>query len=351
MAQKNTKYSLFVSLIPAVANDFISNLQGYTLICKSEEKLYRFEITRDGVKKPGIILCYILTDARVSFQISGTPSLKPICEQCRNEIIESAKIPDSSQKTITLNGIQKSDLISFLDLEKETGIQVEKRTCSNDSIDFECSLCGDYGARVHISHYTNNTLLFQGVLTEFYVKLSQEIMSLTTSIDSDVILKTFEISNTREKVIDEKLSSHIRDMSHIDESVISQFISTTLVLMNSQIRVGDYGCHTFGLLKAIDAILRKKLAEDGLPVGNTYKCFAIQDDGTYAFLTTINIYNDKLALKSALEDGYTFFHKHRHTTFHVDSMMIESSRILDFDEAIDIVNEGLTIINRICNNW
>lgn len=114
--------------------------------------------------------------------------------------------------------------------------------------------------------------------------------------------------------------------------------------------MGDYGCHTFGLMKAIDALLRKRMQEDGPLNGSYYQRFQEQADGTYCFSDSIITYNDNIALKNALEDAYTFYHKHRHTTFHVDDM-IESSRILNFDEALDIVHEGLSIINRICNNW
>jgi hypothetical protein len=55
--------------------------------------------------------------------------------------------------------------------------------------------------------------------------------------------------------------------------------------------------------------------------------------------------------KQALEQGYSFFNQHRHSTFHVDSFNVETSRTLEYDEAVNIIKDCLVIINNICNNW
>lgn len=347
---KNPRYSLFVSQIPSLVGSFVAQRDGYSFIAKSNKNELRFEFSKQGVNKPGFLICYILNDGRVSFQVCGSQALKGVCEQCRDEIVKSARIPDVSQKTITIKNVALCDVKDFLQIREDDDVVVEEREASNDTMDLECCLCGDYGARVHVSHYKNGTLCLQGVLTEFFVTLSQDVLGLLKDVDENVITSAFEITNTGVKNINEDLAFHINDLTHIQDSVISLFISTTLVLMNSQLQVGDYGCHTFGLMKAIDALLRKRMQEDGPLVGSYYQRFQEQADGTYCFSDSIITYNDNIALKNALEDAYTFYHKHRHTTFHVDDI-IESSRILTFDDALDIVHEGLSIINRICNNW
>ena len=85
-------------------------------------------------------------------------------------------------------------------------------------------------------------------------------------------------------------------------------------------------------------------------ISNYYGIFKETEEHVYKFSSSITTYDHNLGLKSALEEAYTLYHKHRHTTFHVDSI-IESSRILSFDDALDIIKEALRIINRICNNW
>ena len=39
-------------------------------------------------------------------------------------------------------------------------------------------------------------------------------------------------------------------------------INTSINLANSAVKVDDYGCYTFGILKALDAVLRTRLLED-----------------------------------------------------------------------------------------
>ena len=71
----------------------------------------------------------------------------------------------------------------------------------------------------------------------------------------------------------------------------------------------------------------------------------------FCFKSGIGTYDNNLHLKQALEQGYSFFNQHRHSTFHVDSFNVETSRTLEYDEAVNIIKDCLVIINNICNNW
>ena len=128
---------------------------------------------------------------------------------------------------------------------------------------------------------------------------------------------------------------------------------TSIYLANSGVKVDDYGCYTFGILKALDALLTKCILENSSEFDNygTYFEKEHNSNDKYRFIDGVITYNDNISLKYALEDGYTFFHRHRHTTFHIDKTAIETSRILDYDKAIEIIKDSLVIINRICKNW
>lgn len=353
MVMANKRYSLIISKIPEAVDDFAEVHNSFMVNKCFVNNEFRYEFVRsaDKVKRPGILVCYILQDGRVSFNIQGSPNYKKVCDECRNFIISQTQIPDISQKTLTVKHISKEDVECFLELQIENGVTCEMIDSKCDSIEIEASLCGDYGARMHLSYYRNETLFLQGVLTEFFVILAQDVLSLTTDTPDSIVKTVFEIKNTSKEVISPDLSCHIQNLTHIpQESVIRKFISSTLTLINSGVCVGDYGCCSFGILKALDALMRQRLQEDRLIVSNYYGIFKETVEHVYKFNSSIITYDDNFALKSALEDAYTLYHKHRHTTFHVDAM-IESSRILSFDDALDIIKEALKIINRICNNW
>ena len=75
-----------------------------------------------------------------------------------------------------------------------------------------------------------------------------------------------------------------------------------------------------------------------------------RETGAYVFKTTCSLYDATPRLKHAMERAYTFFNTNRHSTFHVDDM-IDTTRVLDYSEAISIIEQSFVHINAICSNW
>ena len=50
--------------------------------------------------------------------------------------------------------------------------------------------------------------------------------------------------------------------------------------------------------------------------------------------------------KSALEEVYTYFNKHRHVSFHMSQIFIDTKVISNKQEAVDTVNEVADLIER-----
>ena len=60
---------------------------------------------------------------------------------------------------------------------------------------------------------------------------------------------------------------------------------------------------------------------------------------------------EQACLKSVMEDAYSFICDNRNTSFHVRKLHVEASRILTEEEALDIIDDGLNLINKLCDNW
>ena len=60
---------------------------------------------------------------------------------------------------------------------------------------------------------------------------------------------------------------------------------------------------------------------------------------------------DGCSAKNPLEEAYDFYNKNRHAISHVDKANIEASTMMDYDEAVDVIQECLKRINKLCNNW
>ena len=127
MVMANKRYSLIISKIPEAVDDF-AEVHNSLMVKKSfvnNEFRYEFVRSDDKVKRPGILVCYILQDGRVSFNIQGVPIYNKVCDECRNFIISQTQIPDISQKMLTVKNIPKKDVECFLKLQIENGVTCE----------------------------------------------------------------------------------------------------------------------------------------------------------------------------------------------------------------------------------
>lgn len=346
------KYSLSIENINQVANDFIATKPSYSIKITdyNEGKLKKIEITHN--KETGILNCYICA-GQVSYSIQGKAHLKGVCEECWNAIYQNTLIPCPDKKTFTAKGISEDDFDTFIEMLSESGeIEITTvNTDNNSTIRNQYHLKGKYDAKVSIIFYNNGTLFLQGAITAFYIELITEVMETISSVPSEVMEDFLAIQPSVGCVIEKDLNKHITKTENIEGTILEGFIKTSIALANSGVAVDDYGCYTFGIMKALDGLISKRLLEDAPDFNDYGTYFEKGKDGNYYFLENVGTYNSNPSLKRALEKAYDFYNKNRHTTFHVDRRNLETSRILYYDEALNIINDGLVIINNLCTNW
>lgn len=351
MASK--KYSLSIEKIEETAKEFIAMHPAYSVNITNcnQGKQIKIEITHLRKKEIGILNCYI-TGGQVSYSIQGKLKQHDICKKCWTYIVENTSIPQIDQKCFKLKGVNSEDFDTLIETVREYE-NIEITPCSienNPNIRNQYYLKGKYEAKISIIFYKNGTLMVQGAITSFYVEFIMEVLQLISDVPSEVIDEVFTIQTRSGYILDTDLNKYISNIEHISGNVIEKFINTSINLANSGVKVDDYGCYTFGILKALDAIISTRLLEDAPDFENYGTYFRKNNNNEYCFYDSVITYDDNERLKRALEQGYSFFNKHRHSTFHVDSN-VETSRILDYDEAIAIIKDGLIVINNICTNW
>lgn len=349
------KYSLAIEKIDEVAKEFVAARPAYTLHIKecNQGKQKQIEIINIKNQEKSTLNCFI-TGGQVSHNIQGkNGTLNGICKDCWEYIVKQTAIPDMDQKCFKLKGVRSDDFDTLISAVKEYNNVVvsEVNTDKNPNIRNQYHLKGKYDAKVSVIFYNNGTLMVQGCITSFYVEFITEVLQAISSIPSEAIEGVFAIQARAGYALDNDLSKYIGNREHIDGSVIENFINTSINLANSAVKVDDYGCYTFGILKALDAVLRTRLLEDAPDFDEYGTYFQKNNSGAYCFKSGIGTYDNNLHLKQALERGYSFFNQHRHSTFHVDSFNVETSRTLEYDEAVNIIKDCLVIINNICNNW
>lgn len=346
------KHSLSVENIDQVAIDFIATKPSYSIKitnCK-EGKLKKIEITHN--KETGILNCFI-SGGQVSYNTQGKARLKGICEDCWNAILQNASIPCPDKKAFTAKGISIEDFDTFMDMLSESA-EIEVTTVNTDNnptIRNQYHLKGKYDAKVSIIFYNNGTLFLQGAVTAFYIELITEVMETISSVPSEVMEEFLSVQPSVGCIIDKDLNKHFTKKENIESSILEDFLKTSIALANSGVVVDDYGCYTFGIMKALDGLIGKRLLEDAPDFKDYGTYFEKGSDGNFHFRESVGTYDDQLSLKRALERAYDFYNKNRHTTFHVDRRNLETSRTLYYDEAVNIIKEGLVIMNDLCTNW
>lgn len=350
----NKKYSLAIEKIDEIAKEFVSTLAAYSIHIKdcNQGKQKQIEIIHICSGEKGVLNCYI-TAGQVSHSIQGNPKHYSICQKCWEYIVEQTSIMVKEQKCFKLRGVKDEDFDALIEAVREyEGVETTQiATDKNPNIRNQYHLRGKYNAKISICFYKNGTLMIQGAITSFYVEFITEVLQTISDVPSEAIDEVFVIQARTGYVFETDLSKHISHMEHVRGCVAEKFINTSVSLANSGVTVEDYGCYTFGILKALDAVMTNRLLEDAPDFDNYGTYFQKDEYNGYHFNENIITYNNNVNLKQALEQGYSFFNKHRHSTFHVDNPSVETSRILGYDEAISIIKEGLRLINRICNYW
>ena len=150
------------------------------------------------------------------------------------------------------------------------------------------------------------------------------------------------------------MSDHISNLVPIQGNKIDIFIETSIKLANVGLALKDCGWISYCILKGLDALMSLKLT-GGNPA-NSFSNYTVFFNETapgseiYVFHSGIHTF-DGQPLKRALEDGYTLFRKERNSSFHIDRSNIASSRMMSYDQAVDVIEKALVIINRICEHW
>jgi hypothetical protein len=337
--------SLYREKIPSAIKEFAAE-KGIEWSCTSNGDFQdTFKLTYDKANR--FITIYYKKNGLTSISHQGSNKTSKLGEECCEYIISKTSLPDSIHKTFS---IKNSNLKNYEYFKTEIGDEHIVILNSNDTNVLErIKVKDDTGATITVTIYKNATLFFQGAITPLFVSLmNAALLWMLDDVDeNNSIIGLKNVSCN----IESDVTKHIDHIEKLkpDGDVMIKMIESSLQLVNSGISVSDYGCYTFGVLKAIEGILKLRIQEDVYIFENFGDYFIInKNKGTYHFKTSL--YDEQPNLKKALEKAYNHFHKYRHSTFHVDDQ-IETTKILNYSEAMSIIVDSIHIINEICNNW
>ncbi len=309
--------------------------------------------------KPGLLI-FNFSHGKTTCQIAGNHSY----DLHGNEILDFIKrgavmqAVDFSNKSVTFNNVEQPDfdgLVSLLDEEKN--ITLTPNTPKANVI-ASYTITSKYNSSVTITYYTTKTLLLQGSISTLFLKIFIDCKDILPSDVSSLEGSFISLIQLPKKEwINPNLSHHFSDLSKFSGTSCEQFISTSITLLNSDICVSDYSSMIHGIFRAIESIIGKKISEVApysyLPNGKRETLGRDFDNNVTpkVFKSTFTHFNGK-PIKSAIEQAYDHYYKHRHETFHADLLIPSNTIVITSKEiAVDLAKESIRLISRIIDTW
>ena len=344
------KHSLQINLIDKFAKEFIEN-EGYNCSITEHKNGTTTEkwIEYSKGKIKGKLTCYI-AGGQVSYNVQGNNSIRNLGESCWKHILEHTKLPEINAKSFSAKNIEAELFDCFID-DLSKIYQVSENDNSDTAIRNHYIINGEYGACLSAIFYNNGTLFIQGRITPLFVEIVSKTIEDLVPAPQQVKEVFLSIEPEKGQIIDPEVSKHIGKMEHISGSKIETMIRTSIQLVNYAWPLDDYCCFTHSIFRALEGLIRVRLMEDEPDDFDNIGKFFHEESNKFIFNDDITRYDEIPALKGSLEDAYDFYNKNRHAISHVDKANIEATKMMDYDEAVNVIQDCLKKINKLCNNW
>lgn len=342
------RYNLNIPEFDGIVDAFISTLGDKYTHTKDEQKgqiIYRIKET--GQKKDKSVLTCYISLGQTSFSVGGTSP--DIAQKCSYELINSTQIKIAETKTFTIKPATDDEIEAILEfLGTDCGCVVEEMPISSKLIKRTFRISGLYKDVLTLTHYNTGTLLAQGRPTMIFfsfIDISTELF--TPSEIKREHLKIFDIADGS-NILDANLSSYLPNAYSKIGIKMDAIMAPSLILLNSPKDLTDFSTYAYPVLRGAEGVLKKVFNDNGISITDGFgNFFTINHNHTKAeWVKDCSILFPNELLRKSLLDLYFFYYSQRHSLFHMDAT-IETSRTLNYNEALEIVTKGLSMIDEV----
>ena len=341
----NQKYNLNLDEFDSVVQEYTESLDGfeYQKELIKGQIIYRFNKT--SVRFCSVLTCYI-SQGRVSFQASGKSP--DIAGNCMTSLIEKTEVTIGESKTFSIKPATDEEVQTIIDFfQSDYECQIDVVTECRPTIKYSAKICGKYGDFFRLTHYETNTLLVQGrpgFTFLSFIEIATELFNPNEVKREHLKLFNVESDNP---VFYFSLESHLPNAYSKIGLKLDAIMAPSLILINDPKAMDDYSSYAFPVLKGSEGVLKKIFVDEGIVFKNFGEFFKYDPEVVeIKWAKDCSSLFPNAKLRKSLLDLYEFYYRERHTLFHMDST-IETSRILNFDEALNVVKKGLTLIDQV----
>ena len=274
--------------------------------------------------------------------VEGSLNFKTISTECKEYLIEKLRLPDVDLKCFVLRDVDSDLYNAFVDIVKNEYTVKERENSIPDAIQ-QLNVCDTHQASVHVTFYKNGTIRMQGAYTALFSNLIICATKELAGEDETAIQELISIGRQKSSRYETDITKLVSNSKPLTDYKLSRYVLASTILADSNNELEDYACYSFGILKAIEGLLALKLkahlASDTDSVGICFEEHATSH--IYHLKSSIKDFDGAPELKKYIESAYNTYKNNRHTTFHVRKLHVEASRVLKYEEALSIIDDGL----------
>lgn len=347
------KHLLNIERIDKAVEAFTATCEDVTSSIKvAQKKPYlKKQIVFERNAQKGYVNCHI-AKGRVSLDIQAVETgLNEVCNNCVQYLISELTIPQPDRKSLKIVDVDEAKYSELIEVIKtEPAYNVEEKPLPSTNLKSFCTITDQYGAELHVQFFSNNTLFIQGAISTLFVYMQTFMVDFLSPAPDTVKDDFLKISSVEEDIFSENLSHYFHHPEYFAGTVIETLIKTSFVIANSATLLPDYGAMTFGIFKALEALLYKRIRQD-IASQDDLSCFKKDSvTGVISWRKSTTPFDGNPQLKAALLHAYQFYVDNRHSTFHVDPTLV-TTRLLNKEDAIGLITDTIDKMNDICDNW
>jgi hypothetical protein len=190
--------------------------------------------------------------------------------------------------------------------------------------------------------YENGTITLQGKPAYLYGE-AISFLSYCDKISVDDIVNTVNsFHDVDVKIEDVRSDMEIllpRSYKNIDDMIL-KLLSPSISLRKVKMPLEDYSCYAFPALRALEGYIKYLFGLKSVTIGYTF--YGIFDKGVLT--TDISSKIADVTYRNELERLYSYLTGNRHVIFHTEQILIGTTILEDKQEADEIVNNVLNLI-------
>ena len=301
---------------------------------------YRCNIVADG--KKAILDFYYNNDGTTTITTTGTNV--EISTVIKTLLEDSCAYTNNNEgKTYSFKKLPSEWAVKLIEyLTTIVGESVAHEKVDKQPVHDVYKFTSKIGDSLIINIYENGTITLQGKPAYLYGE-AISLLSYCDKVSVDDIVDTINsfhnVDIKIEEVRNEMETLLPRSYSNIDDMVL-KLLSPSISLRKVKLPLEDYSCYAFPALRALEGYIKYLFGLKSINIGHNFG--GIYDKGSLTAGVSSQVAD--VNYQGELERLYYYLASNRHVVFHAEQLLIGTTLLEDKQEADEIVNNVLNLI-------